>query len=69
MWVRFPPLLPTFNKMKNIPDKNYRMSKKLKTMLASIHDPEYKAVVKAMMIDADLVATQKPKKEADPKPQ
>ena len=55
--------------MKNIPDKNYRMNKQLKTMLAGIQDPEYRATVKHLMIDAELVSTVKSKKPADPKPE
>jgi hypothetical protein len=56
-------------KMKNIPDKTYRMSKQLKTLLAGINDSEHRSAIKKIMIDSELVTTQKPQKQADPKPE
>jgi hypothetical protein len=55
--------------MKNIPDKTYRMSKQLKTLLAGIGDSEHRSTIKKIMIDAELVTTLKPQKQADPKPE
>lgn len=55
--------------MKNIPDKTYRMSKQLKTLLAGIGDSEHRSAIKKIMIDSELVTTQKPQKQADPKPE
>jgi hypothetical protein len=37
-------------------DKNYRMSKQLKTMLSSMPDPHRRGEVKRLMIDAELSA-------------
>lgn len=44
-------------------DKNYRMSKQTKTMMAFAKTPEKRSIIKNMMINADIHGSQLPSKK------